>query len=127
VCFIPTQNWYIQTNGIQHHIRLKFRSPVKNVELRLDEQLLFDLKLKEHETVYPLRLGNNIYTLYLRKIPVGGYECSLKDETDKSIPCESNQPSNYGKPRKHWNRIMPLVGFLIACAWILFILILNIK
>jgi hypothetical protein len=100
---------------------------LKNVELKLNEELLFDLKLKGHKTVYPFQIGNQRYTLILRKIPVGGYECDVVDEKRKKIPSQIDRPKNFGKPRRHWNKIVPFIGYLIASSWIILILILTFK
>jgi hypothetical protein len=123
---IPKQIWYLQANdGLIHLLELNFKNRLKNVELKLDEVLLFDLKLKGYETVYPFRIGDQMYTLYLRKKPVGGYECEVKDEKYENLPCLIDRPRNFGKPRRHWNKIVPLIGFLIVFSWILLIIILT--
>lgn len=125
---IPKQVWYLQANdGLIHLLELNFKSRLKNVELKLDEVLLFDLKLKGYETVYPLRMGNQMYTLYLRKKPVGGYDCELKDEKEKNLPCLIDRPKNFGKPKRHWNKIVTIVGYLIAFAWVTLIIVLTIR
>ena len=122
---IPTQIWYIQANdGLLHLLELNFRSRLKTVELKLDEEVLFDLKLQEYETVYPIRIGIDRFTLYLRKKPVGVYEVELKDAKDNQVPYSTNIPKNFGKPRRHWNKIVLLVGFLIILAFALLQLII---
>jgi len=125
---IPKQIWFLQENdGLQHLLELNFKNRLKNVELKLNEELIFDLKLKDHKTTYPFRIGDRSYTLILRKIPVGGYECEVVDDEAKKLPCKIDRPRNFGKPRRHWNKIVPLVGYLIACSWILLIIILTYK
>jgi hypothetical protein len=125
VLTIPKQIWYIQSDdGLQHLLEISFKSRMKNVELKLDEDILFDLKLKEYETVYPLRVGSDQFTLYLRKKPVGVYEVELKDAECNKVPYYTDLPRNFGKPRKQWNKIVPLVGFLIILAFTLLQLII---
>ncbi|TFG17225.1 MAG: hypothetical protein EU530_10935 [Promethearchaeota archaeon] len=63
----------------------------------------------------------------MRKIPVGGYDAELVDGKEKKLPCQIDRPRNFGKPRRQWNKIVPLVGYLIACSWILLIIILTFK
>ena len=106
---------------------MNFKNRFKNVELKLDERLLFDLKLKEYETIYPLPIDGINFTLYLRKKPVGGFECELLDEEKNHLPCLTDRPKNFGRPKKHWNKVVPLIGYLIALSWVLFILIMTIR
>jgi hypothetical protein len=125
---IPTQIWYLQEkDGFEHLLELNFQNRLKNVECKLDERLLFDLKLKGYETIYPLRIGAKKYTLFLRKKPVGGYECEVIDEEKNRLPYRTDRPRNFGKPRKHWNKIIPIVGYGIALAWVILIIVLSIK
>ncbi len=114
---IPTHKWFIQGNdGINHQLELSFDSPFKNVALKLDEELIFDIKLREYETVYPLRLSSASYMLVLRKKPVGAFECELRDENDQNIPCISDRPEGFGKPKKR-----TLISFLFELLSILIV------
>jgi hypothetical protein len=119
VSYIPKLIWYLQEDdGFKHLLELNFKNRFKNVALKLDERLLFDLKLIDSETVYPIQIGGKSFILFLRKRPVGGYECEVIDENKEEIPCLTNIPKNFGKPRANWDILMPVLmyGFLVILA-----------
>jgi hypothetical protein len=125
---ITTQKWHLkEKDGFQHLLELHFVNRLKTVECKLDERLLFDLKLKGYETIYPFRIGKKSYTLFLRKKPVGGYECELLDEKKKKLACFTDRPRNFGKPRKHWDKLVPIIGYGIALAWVILIIVLSVR